>query len=101
MQQLVEKVEAMVPAVGETAATLSPTERLAQRLREALAANAMTGGQGAASDESRWREAEQELHRVQAQWVRLGPVPVELARPLNERFQHACRRFSEQQKKAS
>ena len=101
MRKLVEKVEAMVPTVGEGARTLSPTERLAQRLREALAANAMTGGQGAASDESRWREAEQELRRVQAQWVRLGPVPVDLAHPLNERFQHACRRFSEQQKKAS
>ena len=101
MRKLVEKVEAMVPTVEEGATTLSPTERLAQRLREALAANAMTGGQGAASDESRWREAEQELRRVQAQWARLGPVPVDLARPLNERFQHACRRFSEQQKKAS
>ncbi len=101
MQKLIEKVEAMVATAGDRATTLSPTEQLAQRLREALAANAMTGGQGAASDESRLREAEQELRRVQAQWLRLGPVPADLARPLNERFQQACRRFSEQQKKAS
>ena len=100
MEKLVEKVEALVPEAAQ-AATLSPTERLAQQLREALATNTITGGQSAPSDESRWREAEQELHRAQTQWVRLGPVPVDIARPLNERFQRACRRFSEQQKKAS
>ena len=98
MAKLVEKVEALVPTVAQGAATLSPTERLAQQLREALAANAITGGQGAASGESRWREVEQEMRRVQAQWARLGPVPVAIARPLSERFQRACRRVSDQKK---
>ena len=101
MAKLVEKVEAMAPTEKPGAATLSPTERLARQLREALAANTLTGGQGAASNESRWREVEQELRRAQAQWVRLGPVPVDVARPLNERFQRACRRLFEQRKIAS
>ncbi|MDA1183278.1 MAG: DUF349 domain-containing protein [Acidobacteria bacterium] len=92
MEKLIEKVEAMAPGVEQRAAPLSPTERLAQQLREALAANTITGGQGAASDEVRRREAEQELRRVQAQWARFGPVPVEIARVLNDRLQRACGR---------
>jgi hypothetical protein len=101
MAKLVEKVEALAPTEKSGAATLSPTERLAQKLREGLAASTLTGGQGTASDESRWREVEQELRRAQAHWRRLGPVPVDVARPLNERFQRACRRLSEQRNKAS
>jgi hypothetical protein len=38
---------------------------------------------------------------VQAQWTRLGPVPADVAGPLNERFQRACRRFFEQKKRAN
>ena len=30
-------------------------------------------------------------HNAQAQWTRLGPVPPEVAGPLNERFQRAVR----------
>ena len=101
MEKLVAKVEESISAAGRPAANLSPTEHLAQRLRERLAANTITGGPTAESDESRWREAEQELRSVQAQWTRLGPVPADVADPLNERFQRACRRFYEQRKKAS
>ena len=101
MEKLVAKVEESVSAAGRPAANLSPTEHLAQRLRERLAANTITGGATTESDESRWREAEQELRSGQAQWTRLGPVPADVADPLNERFQRACRRFYEQRKKAS
>jgi len=101
MERLVEKVETMVSAVAAEVPTLSPTEQLAKRLREGLATNRITGGQSVASDESRWRDAKQELQRVQAQWTRLGPVPDNVGRPLDERFQRACRRFSEQQRKVS
>ena len=101
MEKLIAKVEEFVPAAGRPGANLSPTEHLAQQLRERLAANTITGGRTAESEESRWREAEQELRSVQAQWMRLGPVPTDVAGPLNERFQRACRRFYEQRKKAS
>jgi hypothetical protein len=101
MEKLVAKVEGFVLAAGQPTANLSPTERLAKQLRERLAANTITGGQTVESDESRWREAERELRSAQAQWTRLGPVPPAIARPLDERFQRACRRFHEQRKKAS
>ena len=101
MEKLVAKVEEFVPGAEPPAANLSPTERLARQLRERLAANTITGGKSAESEESRWREAEQELRRVQAQWTRLGPVPADLARQLDERFQRACRRFYQQRKQAS
>ena len=52
----------------------------------------------AESEEARWRAAEQEVRNAQAQWMRLGPVPADVAGPLNERFQRACRRFFEQTK---
>jgi len=101
MEKLVAKVEEFVPAAGRQPANLSPTERLAQQLRERLAANTITGGKSAENDESRWRAAEQEVRSAQAQWTRLGPVPAEVAGPLNERFQRACRRFYDERKRAS
>jgi hypothetical protein len=33
--------------------------------------------------------------------MRLGPVPPDVAGPLNERFQRACRRFYDQRKRTS
>jgi hypothetical protein len=33
--------------------------------------------------------------------MRLGPVPAEIAGPLNERFQRAVRRFFDSRRKAS
>ena len=101
MEKLVARVEEFVPAAGRQPANLSPTERLAQQLRERLASNTITGGKSAENDESRWRAAEQEVRSAQAQWMRLGPVPAEVAGPLNERFQRACRRFYDQRKRAS
>ena len=97
MEKLIAKVEELVPSQ----AALSPAERLAQQWRERLAANTMTGGKTADTEESRWRTAEQEVRNVQAQWMRLGPVPPEVAGPLNERFQRACRRFYDQRRRAS
>jgi hypothetical protein len=41
------------------------------------------------------------VRNAQAQWARLGPVPAEVAGPLNERFQRACRRFYDQRRRAS
>ena len=101
MEKLVAKVEDFVPAAGRQATNLSPTEHLAQQLRERLAANTITGGRTAENDESRWLVAEQEVRSAQAQWMRLGPVPATVAGPLNERFLRACRRFYDQRKRTS
>ena len=101
MEKLLAKVESLSRASGaEAPAPVSPAELLAQRWRERLAANTMTGGQAVAhAEEHRWREAEQEVRSAQSQWARLGPLPADVAGPLNERFQRACRKFYDQRKK--
>ena len=100
MEKLVARVEELLPS-GPRQVTLTPAERLAQQWRDRLAANTMTGGKAAENDESKWRSAEQEVRSAQAQWMRLGPVAPEVAGPLNERFQRACRRFYDQRRRAS
>ena len=44
---------------------------------------------------------EQDVRSAQSQWTRLGPIPAEVAGPLNERFQRAVRRFYDSRRKAS
>jgi hypothetical protein len=101
MEKLLAKVESLSRAgAAEAPAPASPAELLAQRWRERLAANTMAGGQAVAhAEENRWREAEQEVRSAQSQWTRLGPLPADVAGPLNERFQRACRKFYDQRKK--
>jgi hypothetical protein len=104
MEKLLTKVEELVPDAQERAKArqLTPTELLAEKWRERLAANTMSGGRAAEeSEDQRWRNAEQEVRSAQAQWTRLGPVPPEVAGALNERFQRACRRFYDSRRKAS
>jgi hypothetical protein len=93
MEKLVVRVEELAQDRPNAQAQLSPAERLAQQWRERLAANTMTGGKSTETEETRWRAAEQEIRNAQAQWTRFGPMPAEIAAPLNERFQRACRRF--------
>ena len=101
MEKLLARVEELAPTSGRSqpAAPLSPAEQLAQQWRERLAANTM--GRSTESEESRWRATEQEIRQAQAQWARLGPVPAEVAAPLNERFQRAVRRFYDSRRRAS
>jgi Arc/MetJ-type ribon-helix-helix transcriptional regulator len=100
MEKLVARVEELVPS--QPVQRLSPAELLAKQWRERLAVNTMAGaGKAVESEESRWRAAEQEIRNAQAQWMRFGPVPAEIAGPLNERFQRAVRRFFDQRRKVS
>ena len=93
MEKLVVRVEELAQDRPTAQAHLSPAERLAQQWRDRLAANTMTGGKSTETEETRWRAAEQEIRNAQAQWARFGPMPADIAAPLNERFQRACRRF--------
>ena len=104
MEKLLARVEELLPAAQQRAQArqLSPTELLAEKWRERLAANTIAGSRAAEeSDEIRWRNAEQEVRSAQSQWTRLGPVPPEVAGPLNERFQRAVRRFYDSRRKVS
>ena len=103
MEKLVSRVEQLMTSQPSPQEKLSPTELLAKQWRDRLAANTMsgTGGKTGESDESKWRAVDQEIRAAQLQWTRFGPVPPEVAGPLNERFQRACRRFYEQRRRAS
>jgi Arc/MetJ-type ribon-helix-helix transcriptional regulator len=104
MEKLLAKVEELVPAAQQRAQArqLSPTELLAEKWRERLAANTIAGSRAAQeNDDLRWRNAEQEVRSAQSQWTRLGPVPADVAGPLNERFQRAVRRFYDSRRKVS
>jgi hypothetical protein len=103
MEKLLARVEELVSTQPSRPANLSPAEMLAQQWRERLASNTISGGaaRSAENETARWRALEQEVRNAQAQWTRLGPVPAEVAGPLNERFQRACRKFYDQRKRAS
>jgi len=104
MEKLLAKVEDLLTGAQERAHTrqLTPTELLAEKWRDRLAANTIAGSRAAQENEEvRWRNAEQEVRSAQSQWTRLGPVPPEVASPLNERFQRAVRRFYDSRRKAS
>jgi hypothetical protein len=100
MEKLVAKIEALVPQdTTEPVANLSPAEVLARQWREALAANTMGAAAARQADEARHRATEQEVRSAQAAWQRLGPLDPDTRRPLQERFDRACRRYFEQRRR--
>jgi hypothetical protein len=96
MEALVRRVEALAaslaPAGAAGAEALSPAERLAAMLKEALAQNTIGGK---VDEESRWRAAQEDVRQAQSSWTRIGSVPEPARRALAERFQRACRRVLE------
>ncbi len=96
-EELCARVESLLPAEPEQQA-VSPAEVLAARLREALAANTI-GGVAVADADARWKSAAAALRDAQAAWAALGPLPADVAAPLSERFERACRRVLDQHNK--
>jgi hypothetical protein len=96
MQKLIAKVEALVEEDAKPAAAAgkSATELLAERLRSALASNAM----GKRTDDSKWRNAASAVDDAKAAWHRLAPVPSEEATALEAMFKTACKRVMDQVK---
>ena len=97
MEALVRRMEELAgssAASGGAAAeaALSPTTRLAEMLKEALAANTIGGK---VDEESRMRAVAEEVRQAQASWARIGPVPDDTRRALTDRFARACRRITE------
>jgi hypothetical protein len=86
--KLLARLETLLQASAGAAA--DPSVSLADRLKEALATNAMGGR---AAIEARWREAANEVEQLQAAWKRIGPVPGEAGRELEERFKKAADEF--------
>jgi hypothetical protein len=102
MQKLIAKVEKLLPAESaEPAKNLSPAELLARQWREALAANTMGAGSARQAEDARQRAAEQEVRSAQAAWNRLGPLPADERKPLQERFDRAVRKFFEMRRRSA
>ena len=91
MEKLVTRVEGFLAEAAPTAANSS--QALADMLREALASNTIGGRAG---EESKWRSMAEDVRQAQASWSRLGPVPGETGRALNERFHKAVTKFFDQ-----
>jgi hypothetical protein len=90
MEKLCVRVEGFL---SEAAAPSSGPQALADMLREALASNTIGGRSG---EENKWKGMAEDVRQAQASWSRLGPVPGEAGRQLNDRFHRACNRFFEQ-----
>jgi len=89
LASLCESVEALSAGAAAPAAAVSPATLLAERWREALAANTM----GAKVDEgAARRQRKEKVEAARAAWSRVGPIaPAERER-LAARFRDACRR---------
>ena len=90
LTSLCESVEALsAGAAAAGASAASPAALLAERWREALAANTM----GAKVDEgAARRERKDKVEAARAAWSRVGPVPPAERDRLAARFRDACRR---------
>ena len=91
MEKLVTRVEGFMNEAAPAPANSS--QALADMLREALASNTIGGRAG---EESKWRTMAEDVRQAQAAWSRLGPVPGDTGRALNERFHRAVTRFFDQ-----
>ncbi len=94
MEAIVVRVEALAASLeGNSSASadqeLSPTNRLAAMLKEALAANTIGGK---VEEDSRLRAAVDDVRQAQSAWTRIGHVPDDARRTLASRFERACAR---------
>ena len=92
MEKLVARIESYLEDIEDSTEGLSPTELLAERLRSALATNAMGGR---SSEEAKWRAAADAVKDAQVAWQRLTPTRTPETEALTARFREACRRVNE------
>jgi hypothetical protein len=92
--KIVARLESIVDELEDRKPAAEPLESLAQRLKDALASNTIGGG-GRREPKLDWRQASDEVSRLQATWAKTAPVPGEEGRALAERFERACRSFFE------
>jgi hypothetical protein len=101
METLVRKMEELAaslagPAVADQ--SLSPTNRLAAMLKDALAANTIGGK---VDHDARLRAAAEDVRQAQSSFARLGSVPDAVRRPLSDRFHRAVKSISERAQPAA
>lgn len=93
MEAIVKRMEDLAVSLNGPAdqADVSPTVKLANMLKEALAANTIGGK---VDPESRRRAAQEDVRQAQASLSRIGPVPDETRRELTDRFQRAVKQIA-------
>jgi hypothetical protein len=92
--KIVGRIEALVGGIQGTKPQAPAIDDLAQRLKDALANNTIGGGRKR-EEVFDWRQASEEVARLQANWAKTAPVPGEEGRALNERFERAFKSFVE------
>jgi hypothetical protein len=93
METIVKRMEDLATSLRGPVdeADVSPTVKLANMLKEALAANTIGGK---VDPEARRRAAQDDVRQAQASWSRVGPVPDEARRELADRFQRAIKQIA-------
>jgi hypothetical protein len=100
-EELCQQVEALIEAntpvappppadPAEPADPAGSVEAMAERLREALAANALGAGAEDTKVAPDWATAAREVKGLQESWKKLGPVPGEPGEAVWNRFRAAC-----------
>jgi hypothetical protein len=92
--KIVSRLETLVSELEERKPAGEALESLAQRLKDALSSNTIAGGRRREPSLD-WRQAEDEVLRLRATWVKTAPVPGDDGQALAERFERACRSFYE------
>jgi uncharacterized protein DUF349 len=95
METLVRRMEELASSLAGPVAvdvSISPTNRLAAMLKDALAANTIGGK---VDNETRFRAAVEDVRQAQAAWARIGLVSEDVRRQLSDRFQRAVRTITE------
>ena len=96
MEKLVSKIEMLLKELGAAPAdqkkSLSPTEELAAKLRNAFATNAMGKDK---QDDAKWRSANDALKDAQQSWQRLPPIVSDEVAKLEQRFTNASRKVAD------
>ena len=102
METLVRKMEDLASSLAGPGSaadqSLSPTNRLAAMLKDALAANTIGGK---ADADARLRAAAEDVRQAQSSWSRIGSVPEDARRQLSDRFQRAIRAITERAQPAT
>ncbi len=91
MERLIAKVESLVREEAPAATNKSAAELLADRLRSALASNAM----GVRPDDAKWRAVGKAVEEARKAWLRIVRVPGEDTAVIEARFEAACTRVTD------
>jgi cytochrome P450 len=92
--KIVGRLEALVEELHGRKPATDAVDDLARRLKDALASNTIGGGRKR-EDAVDWRQASEEVFRLQANWAKIAPVPGDEGRTLSERFERAFKSFLE------